>query len=135
MLPCMQEKSSVCGLLALSDSHGIISASMGGHLSRWDLRSPARPLLSFPHHVNSCSMIAPTMDATERLLFAGGRDGRLRAWDLAKGSLLLQTGSKAPPRVAAAPDWGERPWLGGPLWVSTEEQPLSRLETMTLGVR
>jgi WD40 repeat protein len=61
-------------------------------ISLWDLRLASKPLVvsEFAGHVNAHSALKPCTDSADSVLYAGGADGRVRAWSLRTAHLLAE---------------------------------------------
>ena len=93
-------------------------------------------------------MAIPAVSSCGSVVWCGGSDGRVRGWAASTGKLLLETDvlteSKPPQIVTAWPmshghalsatthGHGSRcdgyPIVAAPLWISTDETPLARLQ-------
>jgi hypothetical protein len=78
-----QPHSSGGGDLADGDAHLLVVTTMNHGVQLWDRRRSDRAVLDFAGHSNGHHMLRATLNEGGTHLFAGGEDGRVRAWCVA----------------------------------------------------
>eukprot|EP00466_Bigelowiella_natans_P003472 jgi/Bigna1/87693/estExt_fgenesh1_pg.C_230065 len=89
----IETRSSITWMEGLPgiDSKAVVTAGIDGKLALWDYRYPKGVVQSFHGHTNRVNpSLRGTLDSTGRYLFIGGSDGKLRAWNVVTGALLLE---------------------------------------------
>lgn len=88
----MPRKRLVTGLRRLNDAavpYGLVAAGLDSQLMLFDMRFSSQPLREFTGHVNpSIPTMGFTTSPDDTVVFAGGSDHRLRAWDTVTGERL-----------------------------------------------
>lgn len=78
-----QPHSSSGGDRSDGDAHLLVVTTMNHGVQLWDRRRADRAVLDFAGHANGHHMLRATLNESGTHLFAGGEDGRVRAWCVA----------------------------------------------------
>ncbi|BEJ14534.1 hypothetical protein CspHIS471_0403010 [Cutaneotrichosporon sp. HIS471] len=88
----MPTRRLITGLRRLNDAavpYGLVAAGLDSQLVLFDVRFPSQPLREFTGHVNpSIPTLGFSTSPDDTVVFVGGSDHRLRAWDTVTGEML-----------------------------------------------